>query len=205
MLKATLSAFGVFCFLTTFCQTTDPVLGGGHEHSHQLCFSKKQSKEMATRISKKFPFAEKRKGNVDPFLHFPLAYRPKDENSLDQSYYGISNYVDAAPAYPSQTSDWQCGNRTYDTQWGYNHTGVDIFTWPFPWNKMNDSEVLVVAAANGFIVDKVDGNYDRNCGTLNQNSSPPNTITLRHENGYHTLYVHLKLKAIPLPQEKCWV
>src|SRR5688572_10726973 len=59
----------------------------------------------------------------------------------------ISNYVDQNLGYPGQIMDWNCGTRSYDQSSGYNHKGIDIFTWPFGWKKMDNNEAEVVAAA----------------------------------------------------------
>ncbi len=178
-------------------QESGPVFCGSHEASHHVCIDDHTRNEMITKIKNRYPQDIVRSnGQVDAFLHWPLIYRPKPENETDQNYYGISNYVDSNGGYPNLNSEWQCGNRTYDTAYGYNHTGLDVYPWPFPWNKMIDEEILVVAAADGFIEQKTDGNYDRNCGPLDPLSSAANSITIRHPNGYHTLYLHFKRNTI---------
>ena len=91
---------------------------------------------------------------------WPLA---KAAGLPDFNVEGISNYVDQNVAFPNQLLDYNCGSRTYDQSSGYNHRGIDIFTWPFGWKKMDNSEVLVVAAAPGTIVNKSNGNFDRSC------------------------------------------
>lgn len=48
-------------------------------------------------------------------------------------YHGISNFVDLNPAGPNQLLDYNCGTRTYDLASGYDHAGIDFFTWPFGW------------------------------------------------------------------------
>src|SRR5690606_28782991 len=40
--------------------------------------------------------------------------------------WGISNYVDHNSEYPNKVLDYNCGTKTYDTNAGYNHMGVDI-------------------------------------------------------------------------------
>lgn len=102
---------------------------------------------------------------------------------------GISNYVDHNSAFPNQVMDWNCGGRTYDQSSGYNHKGVDIFTWPFTWNKMDGSQVEVIAAAPGTIVGRFDGNFDRSCGF---NSNPWNAVYVRHADDSIAWYGHMK-------------
>ncbi len=104
-------------------------------------------------------------------------------------YHGVSGFVDHNPNFPNQLLDYNCGERTYDTSDGYNHDGADFFTWPFAWNWMDQDAVQVVAAADGVIVYKEDGHYDRNC------SSPQgeaNAIVVLHGDGSVAEYWHLK-------------
>jgi murein DD-endopeptidase MepM/ murein hydrolase activator NlpD len=113
----------------------------------------------------------------------------KAANATDFNIEGISNYVDQNAAFPNQLLDWNCGNRTYDQSSGYNHSGIDIFTWPFGWRKMDLFEVDVVAAAPGTIVNKADGNFDRNCGFGSGNW---NAIYVRHADNSIAWYGHMK-------------
>jgi hypothetical protein len=115
---------------------------------------------------------------------------PVQDPGLDGfSYYGISNYVDHDPAYPDRVRDYQCGDHTYDTAGGYNHAGVDIFLWPWPWNKMDSGEVQVIAAAEGVIVEKDDGHPDRSCALSDK---PWNAVYVQHADGSTAWYGHLK-------------
>jgi murein DD-endopeptidase MepM/ murein hydrolase activator NlpD len=106
----------------------------------------------------------------------------------DFGYHGLSNFVDQNPASPDQILDYACGERTYDVP-GYNHRGTDIFSWPFPWSRMDNDEIVVVAAAPGVIVLREDGRYDRNCSP---NSQPWNAVYVRHSDGTIAWYGHLK-------------
>ncbi len=101
----------------------------------------------------------------------------------------ISNYVDHNPSFPSMVLDWNCGTRTYDQASGYNHKGIDIFTWPFTWQKMDNDQVEIVAAAAGTIVAKHDGNFDRSCGF---NSNFWNAVYVRHSDNSVAWYGHMK-------------
>jgi murein DD-endopeptidase MepM/ murein hydrolase activator NlpD len=108
----------------------------------------------------------------------------------DPAYHGISNFVDLNPAYPNQLLDWNCGARTYDQAGGYNHAGIDIFLWPYPWLMMDQQTVDIVAAAPGMIIGKVDGNDDRSCPN---NYSPDwNAIYVQHADGSVAWYGHMK-------------
>lgn len=117
-------------------------------------------------------------------LSWPLSA----SNGLDDyGYHGISGFVDHDPRY-GYLEDYYCGDRTYDLS-GYNHQGTDYFTWPFAWNKMDNDEVVIVAAAPGTIVGKRDGNYDRSCA---MSSSNWNAVYVRHADGSIAWYGHMK-------------
>ncbi|HSP88100.1 MAG TPA: M23 family metallopeptidase, partial [Ignavibacteriaceae bacterium] len=114
------------------------------------------------------------------------------DNLNDYSYYGISNYVDHNPTYNNNLLDYNGGTRTYDLQ-GYNHAGTDVFTWPFGWYKMDNDQVEIVAAANGTIIGKYNGNYDRSCGFGGGNW---NAIYLSHSDGSVSWYGHMKNNSL---------
>jgi len=121
-----------------------------------------------------------------PLLAWPL----RAANGLDDfGFHGISGFVDQNPAFPNALLDYNCGTRTYDTAAGYNHKGVDIFTWPFPWNKMDNDEVEVVAAAPGTIVLREDGAFDRSCAA---NNNFWNAVYVQHADGSYAWYGHMK-------------
>jgi murein DD-endopeptidase MepM/ murein hydrolase activator NlpD len=101
----------------------------------------------------------------------------------DCEFYMISNYVDEDTG-TTGIKDWHCGSITYD-----GHRGTDIATVPYPFYKMNNNQVEVVAAAPGTIINKVDGNFDRNCA---MNSSTANYIVVQHADGSCALYWHMK-------------
>jgi len=103
---------------------------------------------------------------------------------------GISNYVDLDPAFPDSLQDYNCGTRSYDLTSGYNHAGTDVFAFPFSWRKMDNGTLEVVAAADGVIVLKLDGNADRNCGINEQAAA--NAIFVRHSDGTIAWYLHFR-------------
>ena len=111
----------------------------------------------------------------------------------DFSYYGVSNFVDNDLAFPNRLRDFTNGDRTYDTANGYNHSGTDFFLWPFGWLKMQENSVEVVAAADGVIVGKQDGNDDHNCGFT---TSSWNAVYVQHEDGTLAWYGHLKRDSL---------
>lgn len=111
----------------------------------------------------------------------------------DLDYHGVSNFVDLDPAFPNSLKDYSCGQRTYDSNNGYNHSGTDFFLYPFSWRKMDNNEVAVVAASDGMIVDKQDGNDDRSCA---MSDLPWNAVYVRHEDGTIAWYGHLKKHSL---------
>ena len=78
----------------------------------------------------------------------------------DFGYHGIANFVDQNPLFPDLIEDYNCGTRTYDLADGYNHRGIDYFTWPFGWYNLANDHVAIVAAAAGTIIGKDDGTQD---------------------------------------------
>ena len=108
-------------------------------------------------------------------------------------FHGISNFVDQDSSYPGRLLDYECGARTYDLGSGYNHRGTDIFTWPFPWHRMDNDQIEVVAAAAGTLILKQDGYFDRNCSF---NSNPWNAVYDRHADGSVAWYGHLKVGSL---------
>ena len=109
------------------------------------------------------------------------------ENLEDCSYYRVSAYVDhnsASGAY----QDYDCGTNTYD-----GHRGTDIASWPFNFHKMDNDLVEVVAAAPGTIIDKHDGEFDRNCGS---NNLTANYIIIQHADNSVALYWHMKSNSV---------
>jgi murein DD-endopeptidase MepM/ murein hydrolase activator NlpD len=108
----------------------------------------------------------------------------------DPGFHGISNFVDLDPTFPNHLLDWNCGARTYDQAGGYNHAGIDIFTWPFAWTLMDQQAVDIIAAAPGTIIGKIDGNDDRSCP--NHYSADWNAVYVQHVDGTVAWYGHMK-------------
>lgn len=129
--------------------------------------------------------------SVQQLIPHPLFVWPvvKNPSAPYSNVWSISNYVDHNPNYPNLVQDWACGDRTYDTSNGYNHKGIDIYTWPFSWYQMDNDQAWVVAAADGVIVGKNDGNFDRNCAF---NSLNWNAVYIQHSDGSVAWYGHLK-------------
>jgi murein DD-endopeptidase MepM/ murein hydrolase activator NlpD len=129
-------------------------------------------------------------------LAVAFAWPVKQANGYsDPGFYGISNFVDHNLNYPNLVSDFNCGNRTYDLSSGYNHKGLDIFSFPFAWTKMATNAVEVIAAASGTIIYKSDGNADNNCSFCTT-SCDWNAVYIQHSDGSVAFYGHLKNGSI---------
>ncbi|MDC8002094.1 T9SS type A sorting domain-containing protein [Aequorivita todarodis] len=136
-------------------------------------------------ILQKNPNAFQHRGGHPLFI---LPFRPK-AGFGDYGYYSLFNQVDQDLTPNNHLLDYNCGERTYDWVNG-NHAGTDYVPWPYPWKKMEENVMEVIAAAPGIIIDKRDGNFDRNC----ENNGNPNWngIILEHPDGSRTYYWHFK-------------
>jgi len=132
-------------------------------------------------------------------LVWPLQLVPGNPEPAPRT---VLNYVDHDPAYPDSVLDYNCGNRTYDQADGYNHQGTDITSHPFGWRKMDNDEAIVVAAAGGIVVAKMDGQYDRSCVLADQ---PWNAVYVMHPDGSTAWYGHLKSGSLTSKKEGEWV
>jgi hypothetical protein len=105
----------------------------------------------------------------------------------DCSFYRIGAYVDENTT-ASAIQDYDCGTMTYD-----GHKGTDISTWPYNFYKMDNNLVEVIAAAAGIILDKHDGEFDRNCAATGVSA---NYVIITHADGSTALYWHMKNGSI---------
>ncbi len=136
-------------------------------------------------INKREPKAFQR-GNTHPLFVLPL--RPK-AGFEDYGYYSLFNQVDHNLTPNGNLLDYNCGERSYDWATG-NHQGTDYVVWPYPWKKMEEDVMEVIAAAPGIIVQKRDGFFDHNCSN---NGNPNwNGIILEHDDGSQSWYWHFK-------------
>lgn len=105
----------------------------------------------------------------------------------------IAAFVDHDDVMPDSLLDWNCGERTYDTD-TFNHNGTDFNGAEFPWLTMANDGMVVVAAADGEIIDKHDGEPDQNCSF--DPTSEANLVVLRHADGKVTIYAHMKSGSV---------
>lgn len=105
----------------------------------------------------------------------------------DCSYYMISAYVDQNTT-TGVFQDFNCGTNTYD-----GHRGTDIAIWPYGFYKMDNNLVEIIAAAPGIIIDKHDGEFDKNCSS---NSLLANYVIIQQDDGSRILYWHMKKNSV---------
>lgn len=82
------------------------------------------------------------------------------------------------------------------------HRGTD-FLLEGGFRRMDDGSAWVIAAADGEVVEIVDGNYDRCHGDMatgwidcDGHEMRANVVRIRHDDGYETYYVHLMSGSI---------
>jgi murein DD-endopeptidase MepM/ murein hydrolase activator NlpD len=123
-----------------------------------------------------------------------FAWPMRPANGLaDYGYHGVSAFVDHDPVI-GQLLDYEGGDRTYDSG-TYNHRGTDYFLWPFSWNKVDNGEVEVIAAASGVIVTKWhDQPNDHSCSS--NNTGFGNSIYLQHADGSMSIYAHMRYGSL---------
>ncbi len=151
-------------------------------HIHQELQTSIQSLSEANRLA----YSNGQRGN-HPLFIWPVQ---KASGSIYNSVWGISNYVDHNANGPNLLLDYNCGTRTYDTQNGYDHQGVDIYLWPFTWKMMDDGAAEIISAAAGQIIFKSDGNFDRSCDF--STTTPWNAVYIQHSDGSIAWYGHMK-------------
>lgn len=169
-------------------------------HDQLPCITKEMHDEMKSRTTANMSRLRS-EGNLMPTpdkttvvtqtFAWPLTY---NSNFYDNEYYYIQNYVDHDATIGS-VEEYNCGDRTYDkpNNGGYNHSGTDICIGPYYWSMMDSMFVNVIAAAPGQIVDKDDGNYDRNCGF---GAGSPNYVKIMHADGSYAVYYHMKSGSV---------
>lgn len=109
-------------------------------------------------------------------------------------WHATSGFVDLNPAFPGQLRDYNCGTRTYDTNAGYNHRGIDYVPWPFPWYLMDTAPVDIRAAAPGVLVEKRDGANDRACNWDGPDNA--NYVIVLRADGTIARYLHMKRGSV---------
>ncbi|MDF1672563.1 MAG: peptidoglycan DD-metalloendopeptidase family protein [Vicingaceae bacterium] len=166
--------------------------GGINNEPHSICLTPQDRLQIKADLAKNIKILQDQgKLKVDKKKPIPQFIWPVVQASgfnYERVWY-ISNHVDHNAAFPNQLSDYNCGTKTYDTPGGYNHKGIDIGLWPFYWNQFDDGQADIVAAADGTIITKYDGNFDQSCSL---NSNQWNAVYLQHADGSKSWYGHMK-------------
>jgi len=90
--------------------------------------------------------------------------------------------------------DYNCGTRSHEVGYGVTHGGTDYHTWPFTWNKMYDSDVEVIACADGVIIYRQDGHPDTSyAGNMLDHA---NGVAVLHADGTRAIYIHMKRDSV---------
>ncbi len=196
--KITLFVFALLLSGFCFAQTPNSEVGGGEfifNADKTPCLTSEQRSGIVEtiqtnieelRLQNRLSFSETQRGG-HPLFVWPVQ---KSTTSTYNEVWGISNYVDHNQNAPDQLTDYNCGTRTYDTSSGYNHQGLDVFSWPFGWYMMDNDQAEIVAAAPGQIIVKSDGNFDRSCDF--NTTTPWNAVYIQHNDGSIAWYGHLK-------------
>jgi hypothetical protein len=117
----------------------------------------------------------------------------------DFASWHITNFVDLnSDEY--LVGDYNCGQRTYD-----GHAAIDICIDPYRWELKNNGFVRVVAAADGVIVFKHQGEFDENCGNLDDwqgTTGRGNNLVILHQDGTTaSFYMHMKDGSLTTKEE----
>ena len=163
-------------------QYLEPNGGGIYTPEKHQCLSDEDRKELISQSLKNIKLY-----NIDTSqiynrevktLSWPLEQSPEFD---DPSYYLITNFVDHDKS--DKLLDYNCNKMTYD-----GHKGTDIVVWPFMWYKQDVNQVNVIASNSGKIINKYDGNFDKNC----ECKGAWNAVYLLHDDGTVGWYGHLK-------------
>lgn len=184
--------------------------GGGESpitHEQKACFTEHERSNLLNKVKSNLKLLQKsnkvitqNKTTTHPLFIWPVK---KTASVKYTELWTISNYVDHNQAYPNALTDYNGGTRTYDTTSGYNHKGIDIFAWPYSWNRMDKNQFQVIAAAEGTIIYKNDGQFDQSCDFSNTENW--NAVFLQHTDGSVSWYGHLKKNSTTAKNVGDWV
>ncbi|MBK7888998.1 MAG: peptidoglycan DD-metalloendopeptidase family protein [Bacteroidetes bacterium] len=120
------------------------------------------------------------------YLRTPLEAMP---NMRDYSFFHIPFTVDDDPTSGCSDAWGQHCYYPYEIRTFDGCTGTEFQFGRRGFNVMDEKIARVTAAADGIIVAKVDGNFDRNCYGV---TGPENYVALEHSDGSRTYYYNLK-------------
>ncbi len=153
---------------------------------HTPCISREErAKAMARAEENIIKYNIKLEKNAGMIVTYDWPIMQNPAFNYNSTYY-INNFVDHNTG-PGM-SDYNCGNYTYD-----GHLGTDIVLWPFDHQQRENNQTWVVAAADGVIIAKNDGENDNNC---NFNNPTANYIKLEHSDGSRSWYWHMKKNSL---------
>lgn len=127
---------------------------------------------------------------IMPELAIPLR---RGVSNTNPGFMTISNYVDHDPVKPDSLLDWNCGMRTYDTD-DFDHNGTDFNSAHYPWLTMANDGLVVIAAQDGEIIEKHDGEPDQQCAF--DPNADANLVILKHDDASITIYAHMKTGSV---------
>lgn len=190
-------AFSLLCAASVSNAQSVNFGGGEYLSPKSQCVSAEQYVKINEQLTKSM--ADLREKGVLPqtfstealAFDFPLKQNPAYNYN---SYFGISNYFDHNTSFPNVITDYNCGTRSYDTQNGYNHQGIDYFLWPFDNLMMSREQVHIVAAEAGTILAKSDGNADQSCAFCT--GCNWNAVYVVHADGSVAWYGHMKSNSL---------
>jgi murein DD-endopeptidase MepM/ murein hydrolase activator NlpD len=186
----------LFILITINSQEFNPLPSGGGEYegyknetpclseeNRQLIIDRLKDNEAILKSQNLLAYNGER--NVpNPLFIWPI----RKANGVEYNdVWGISGYVDH-DVNSGVLLDYNCVTTTYDTP-TYNHQGLDVFTWPFGLKMMDNDQVEIIAASDGQIIDKGDGEYDRSCDF---NTNVWNAVYVQHNDGSVAWYGHMK-------------
>lgn len=184
--------------------------GGGpyvFESNQKACYTENERTNLLQKVKQNLNKLKKshKTGKENSTQTHPLFIWPVKKSGQVNYHelWTISNHVDHNPAYPNALTDYNGGTKTYDTTSGYNHKGLDIFAWPYSWTMMDQNNFNVVAAAEGTIIYKNDGEFDQSCDF--SNTDDWNAVFLQHTDGSVTWYGHLKKFGLTAKNVGDWV
>ena len=186
----------VFC-ISMVAASAQQSGGGEYRFPKSQCVSPEQYAQIAEQLEKSRQELENK--DILPktistnavVFDFPL----KQASGFNyNSFFGISNYFDHNAGYPNVITDYNCGVRSYDTQTGYNHQGIDYFLWPFDNLMMSRGQVEIIAAEAGTILYKSDGNPDQSCSFCS--GCNWNAVYVIHADGSVAWYGHMKTNSL---------
>ena len=125
-------------------------------------------------------------------LLFPVRARA---NATPFRVHLVTNYVDHDAYGPGFLRDYECGVRTYDLPGGYDHAGTDFVASTFQEVSTEAGWMEVIAAAGGVVLDRHDGEPDRNARGRNE-SVISNYIVIRQDDGMEVFYYHLARDSV---------